>query len=124
LLDQNIQDRSDRYKGLVPKDCQLLLGTDYCLLRDEFIKLSDDIKVREGPITNILVFFSGTDPHHWTAKTIKVLQKTHLHGAKVHVVVGAVNPDREEIERLCESTSNFNYYYKIDFMAQLMNQAD
>ncbi|MGH8241179.1 MAG: UDP-2,4-diacetamido-2,4,6-trideoxy-beta-L-altropyranose hydrolase, partial [Steroidobacteraceae bacterium] len=36
LLDQNLQDRSNRYDGLVPANCQLLLGPRFALLRPEF----------------------------------------------------------------------------------------
>ena len=37
LLDQNYGANINKYRGLVPKECYILAGTEFSLLRDEFI---------------------------------------------------------------------------------------
>lgn len=56
LLDQNIQNHPGRYKGLVPESCKQLLGTDYLLLREEFIEMANNIQIRKGEIKNFHLF--------------------------------------------------------------------
>lgn len=47
LLDQNYTHRQDRYDGLVPAHCSLLLGPQYALLRSEFIAAREKLE-KEG----------------------------------------------------------------------------
>lgn len=124
LLDQNIQDTPERYKGLVPESCKQLLGTDYLLLREEFIEIVDEIEIRKGNIKNILVFFGGSDPQHLTLKTVEILQKISFQDCHIHVVVGTSNPERTQIKKKCREREGYVYYCQIDYMAQLMKQAD
>lgn len=124
LLDQNIQADPERYKGLVPDRCKQLLGTDYLLLREEFIKLADKVQIRKGDIKNILVFFGGSDPRHLTLKTLDILQKIPFQDCYIHVVVGSSNPQKSQIKRKCREREEYLYYCQIDYIAQLMNQAD
>ncbi|MCJ7841376.1 UDP-2,4-diacetamido-2,4,6-trideoxy-beta-L-altropyranose hydrolase [Lederbergia sp. NSJ-179] len=124
LLDQNIQANPFRYQGLVPESCHLLLGTDYLLLREEFLQMADKIRVREGEIKDLLVFFGGSDPKHLTLKTVEILQELSFLDANIHVVVGSSHPDKEQIARRCRNREGYFYYCQIDYMAKLMDQAD
>lgn len=121
LLDQNYYENfKTRYDTLVPKSCEKLLGPNYILLRDEFLQIEP--RSRTGIINNVLIFFGGSDP---TGETLKVLQAiqniTTIH---IDVVVGASNPYREKIERICHAHSHITFHYQIDYMARLMNKAD
>ncbi|GIN74768.1 UDP-2,4-diacetamido-2,4,6-trideoxy-beta-L-altropy ranose hydrolase [Bacillus sp. J14TS2] len=124
LLDQNIQNHPGRYKGLVSESCKQLLGTDYLLLREEFIEMANNIQIRKGDIKNILVFFGGSDPQHLTLKTVDILQKISFQNCHIHVVVGSSNPQRNQIKKKCSEEEGYVYYCQIDYMAQLMKQAD
>ncbi|MBO0995704.1 UDP-2,4-diacetamido-2,4,6-trideoxy-beta-L-altropyranose hydrolase [Bacillus sp. SD088] len=124
LLDQNIQNYPGRYKELVPASCKQLLGTDYLLLRDEFIEMANNIQIRKGDIKNILVFFGGSDPQYLTFKTVDILQKISFQNCHIHVVVGMSNPERTQIKKKCREREGYVYYCQIDYMAQLMKQAD
>ena len=67
LVDQNIwPDQFYRYKNIVPKDCQCLLGPKYALLRPEFACLRDKIKKEQC----VVAFFGGRDP---TGESVKLL---------------------------------------------------
>ncbi len=41
LLDQNLGRLPEDYAGLLPPNCQLLIGPQYALLRPEFVRLRD-----------------------------------------------------------------------------------
>lgn len=125
LLDQNLYaDMEFRYVGLVPKQCNLLLGPRYALLREEFYIAEKKKRVRDGSINNILVFFGGVDATNETKKTLRALDLLKWEPLRVNVVVGSSNPHKIEIKDICDKHSNWNYLCQVDNMAELMNEAD
>lgn len=124
LLDQNFYlGFKDRYNSLVPEKCRLLLGPQYVLLREEFITLADSMKERNGQINRILVFFGGTDPTNETEKALRALTNF---GEKfqVDVIVGATNPNKNNIQAFCEKHNNYHYFTQVSNISEFMNQAD
>lgn len=124
LLDQNFyKDMQTRYTGKVPAHCQLLLGPHYALLRDEFWKLREHTKPRTGPVKRILVFFGGVDADNYTGLAIKALSGLGIKRRHVDVVIGAVHPQREQIEIDC-ATQGYVCHVQTTHMAELMAAAD
>jgi UDP-2,4-diacetamido-2,4,6-trideoxy-beta-L-altropyranose hydrolase len=124
LIDQNLHDgSSDRYKGLVPEQCVLLVGPSYALLRDEFRMLRNNARPRSGHVRNLLVFFGGMDERNFTGRVLYALSRLELPALAVEVVLGAQHPHLEEIRRLC-SSHGFNCHVQTNRMAQLMSAAD
>lgn len=69
LLDQTLGRKPADYDGLVPKDCHLLLGTDYAIIAAPFAKIrsaSLQRRTENDRIKHILVSLGGTDPHNVT----------------------------------------------------------
>jgi UDP-2,4-diacetamido-2,4,6-trideoxy-beta-L-altropyranose hydrolase len=128
LLDQNLYDNpAQRYDGLVPKHCRLLLGPNYALLRPEFREaraLMGERLVRGGDIRRIMIFFGGSDPSNETAKAVEALQMLGRDDIDVDVIVGISNPHREEIEHMCAKIPHFHFHYQISNMADFMVRAD
>jgi len=125
LLDQNFCDNSkNRYTDLVPDHCIRLLGPKYALLRTEFFEARKRLTQRNGSVRKILVFFGGSDPSNETSKVLEALWLVNRPEITVDVVVGAVNPHKEQVEQLCLSTSNTTFYYQVDNMAEFMAGAD
>ena len=125
LLDQNFyQNRLVRYTGLVPDRCTKLLGPQYALLRPEYEYVGNSISIRDGIVKNILVCFGGSDPVNQTAKVIEAVCQLRLNNVNVHVVVGRSNPWRERIRSMCDEVGNFQFYYDVTDMANLMREAD
>lgn len=123
LLDQNYYaDMQTRYKGKVPTDCQLLLGPSYALLREEFRALREQVKVRNGEVKKVLVFFGGFDADNYTFKAIEVLAEVNAE-LQVDVVIGAQHPFKELIENAC---ARYGYvcHVQTSRMAELMLEAD
>ena len=128
LLDQNYYlNKDDRYKGLVPEHCKLLLGPEHALLRDEFYQAKEKMKPRSGKLNNILVFYGGADTTDETTKAIEALSELkdsgELVNVKITIVVGGNNPRKDIIAALCHE-KGFEYLYQVNNMAELMSEAD
>jgi len=123
LLDQNYYtDMQVRYNDKVPAYCQLLLGPNYGLLREEFRALREQVKVRNGEVKKVLVFFGGFDAKNYTFQAIEALSEMNA-GLQVDVVIGAQHPFKELIENACVKYG-YIYHLQTSRMAQLMLQAD
>lgn len=125
LLDQNYYlDSLQRYGELLRSPCVTLLGPQYALLRNEFSILGQNLRERTGCVKRILVFFGGSDPTGDTLKTLKALERIKKSYIEVDVIVGQSNSQLEEIKATCNKLPNTKFHCQIDYMAQLMGQAD
>lgn len=130
LLDQNFYlDKESRYFGLVPGNCNLLLGPQHALLREEFYEAWKHMRKRDGQIRKILVFYGGSDMTNETIKALNALcswRRTHP-DIMVDVVVGVSNPHKEEIAAFCSlpmATSWMRFHCQVNNMAEFMARAD
>ena len=125
LLDQNLySEMGSRYQGLLPPECQTLLGPKFSLLRPEFLSRRRQLSHRNGHVQRILVFYGGNDLTNETEKALQAINRTELDQVHVDVVVGAGNPHRTRIEKLCKSMKIVDFYCQVDNMAELMSVAD
>jgi len=125
LLDQNLYDNMEqRYAGLTPQDCRLLVGPRYALLRPEFAAARQTLRQRDGVVRRMLIFYGGSDSTNETAKALQALAGLDRPDLTVDVVVGASSPHRQDIEALCCQMSNVSTYCQVDNMAELMTAAD
>lgn len=125
IIDQNFYlNMHNRYQGLVSDSCIQLLGPDYVLLRDEFLFIDTQKIKRDGNVKNILVFFGGTDPTGETLKTLQAIQQLNRIDIEFNVVVGALNPQKKELEQVCGQMSNVRVHGQVNNMAELMVKAD
>jgi len=125
LLDQNMhQNIQERYDILVPPSCTKLLGPKYALLRPEFKEARSNLKVRDGNVRRIFVFFGGSDPTNETGKALKAIQQTKRPDIAIDVIVGAANPHQEEIANLCSTLPKAKLHRQINNIAELMMEAD
>lgn len=125
LLDQNLVWALDtRYDGLVPSNCRRFLGPRHALLRREFIEARGKLPVRDGRVRRVFVFLGGADASQETEKTITAIRQAALPELTIDVVVGAANPRRDAIQRLCAELPGARFHYQVDNMAELMAKAD
>ena len=125
LLDQNYYlNLNQRYQDLLPDHCISLLGPSFVLLRQEFYFAKQDLRVRDGIINNVLVFFGGNDPTNQTEKVLKAFEKLQLPNVSIDVVVGHTNFNRELINAKCDQLPNTRYFYNAANMAELVANAD
>lgn len=125
LLDQNYYcELEQRYAGLVPSHCKLLLGPQYALLREEFYEARKKMRIRDGTVKNILIFFGGSDLTNETMKALQALEALQRTDIQINVVVGASNKNKESIEAYCLQHEHIHYFCQVNNMAELMNAAD
>lgn len=125
LLDQNLYlNMQKRYEGLIPQCCQTLLGPQYAILRPEFYEARKNLKIRDGIVRRMLVFFGGSDPTNETTKALKAIQQLHRTDIHVDVIVGAINPHKEQVRQLCAEVPHTNFCCQVSNMAELMSVAD
>ena len=124
LLDQNLHaDMELRYRQKIPPSCRMLFGPRYAILREEFRKVRETVKVRAGEVRKIMVFFGGIDADNYTGKAIEVLSQLDRKSIKIDVVIGTQHPVRKAIESACKH-HQFICHVQTDKMAELMAAAD
>lgn len=125
LLNQNYSDEGeDRYKGLVPEICRLLLGPSYALLRQEYAAYRRTLRLRDGLVRRVLVFFGGPDPYNTTGLALEALSAPEYRHLEVDVVIGGTNPHRVAIEKQISMRPRTKLYGPRPYLADLMAQAD
>ncbi|OGT32151.1 MAG: UDP-2,4-diacetamido-2,4,6-trideoxy-beta-L-altropyranose hydrolase [Gammaproteobacteria bacterium RIFCSPHIGHO2_12_FULL_35_23] len=124
LLDQNLSNPlQDRYRKLAPKNCCLLLGSQYALLRAEFLTTRLKTIKQFGELKHIFLFMGGSDLDNMTSMVLTALLELNFTG-EVEVVIGSQNKAKEEIKAVCQKHSNFHFYCQVNNLAELMSQAD
>ena len=128
LLDQTFGRLKKDYLGLVPKNCQLLLGSKYALLRPEFAKwrkFSLDRR-RKLEFKNLIISMGGVDADNFTGQVLKSLKTCFLpKSLNVSVIMGKNAPHTESIIAMLNSIPCLTKI-EIDVhnMAEIMSNAD
>ena len=129
LLDQNLGSTREKYRGIAPNSCELLLGPEYALLRPEFAEWREKSLKRRSNITNpknIFISLGGVDPLNITSEVINIISDAPLlKKAELNVVVGSQCVHLELIKDAArKSCHEVNVYVDTDQVAKLLSQAD
>lgn len=127
LIDQTYGRNAEDYKELVPSHCEILVGTDFALLKPEFAKLrSQTFRDFDQP-KNILVSFGGVNPKNATEFALEMLQgfERALH---IDVVTGAHAENLADIKTISnemnEGKHSVELFVNTSEMPALMAKAD
>ena len=96
VLNQNLHAEQLNYS--CESYTQLLLGTQYVLLRREFLQWQGWKREIPEVARKVLVTLGGGDPDNVTLKVIKAMNKVELEDLEVKVVVGPSNPHMASLE--------------------------
>jgi UDP-2,4-diacetamido-2,4,6-trideoxy-beta-L-altropyranose hydrolase len=128
LLDQTFGRQQEDYSAFTPKDCQLLLGSQYALLRPEFAKWRPySLKRRGKPaFKQLLINMGGVDVDNVTENVLDELKICNLpNDINITVIMGGSAPHLESVK---SKANALPYKTKIkvdvDNMAELMANAD
>ena len=129
LLDQNLGANKEKYQEMVSKDCEVLLGPQFALLRPEFAQWREESLERRRHVTepkNILISLGGVDPQNISTNVINELSKLPaLADAEVNVVLGCQSQHVDAVEMAAKNSSlKINVLVDTKRMAELMSQAD
>jgi UDP-2,4-diacetamido-2,4,6-trideoxy-beta-L-altropyranose hydrolase len=129
LLNQNIA--SDRLDYVHNPETVCLFGSDYILIRNEFLKyVAPERRIPQVP-GRLLITLGGADPGNVTLKVIHALQRLDPNDLTVDLIMGPINPHfkiiAQEIARWKASQTciagNINIL-KDPSMPEMMNRAD
>jgi len=101
LLDQTFGRQHDDYVALVSKDCELLLGSQYALLRPEFSKWrAYSLKRRNKPeFKQLLINMGGVDVNNVTENILDELKVCNLpNDINIIIVMGSSAPHLESVK--------------------------
>jgi UDP-2,4-diacetamido-2,4,6-trideoxy-beta-L-altropyranose hydrolase len=102
VLNQNLY-ASERFYARREPDTRLLLGTDYVLLRREFLEQRGPRRKFPEKARKILVTLGGSDAPNATKKVLEALQP--FEDGEVTVLAGASNPHFDELTSFARKTS-------------------
>lgn len=125
LLDQNFfLNKDKRYLGLVPSDCECLLGPEYLLLSSQFEKPEYSYNIRKKGVSRVLVFFGSIDNAKQTELAISAIESLKDNNIIFDVIVGKNNLRATKIENLCNAVKNIRFYCQVDNMSEFIFKAD
>ena len=129
LLDQTLGRETCDYKNLVPNHCQLLLGADFIMLRDEFLQsrqLAKNKRKQTSSVSNILITMGGTDPDNIAEKLLNWLIKFKQSNNKTQVtlVSNQASPFIENLKAIGTNHSWITIVSNPESMSKLMLTAD
>jgi UDP-2,4-diacetamido-2,4,6-trideoxy-beta-L-altropyranose hydrolase len=128
LLDQTFGRQHDDYVALVPKDCELLLGSQYALLRPEFSKWRVYSLERrsKSEFKKLLVNMGGVDVDNITENILDELKICNLpNDINIIVVMGGAAPHLKSV-KLKADILPYKIEVKVDIdnMAEIMANSD
>lgn len=103
LLNQNVDAERLVYDG--PPGMRMLLGTEYALLREEFIASAREFRPIPPAAANLLVMMGGGDPDNVTGQVLEALAGMPTRVTRVRVVVGPSNPHASAIAEIAARLS-------------------
>lgn len=125
VLNQNLQGKKEWYLSKKENYTQLLIGTDYVVLRNEFLEFIDYKKPIKNIVKTILITLGGSDVNNYSLKILKILNKLNYLNFNVIVVIGPSNTHEDEIQKFSKvSKFNINILKNVSNMPELMKLAD
>ncbi len=121
LLNHNPYAKTSKYKSLVPKNCKLLCGDKYILIRDEFKKEKRKFYSKNKK-TKILITLGGSDYNNHSFEILELLKK--VKNIEVFVVTTKANQNIQTLKKMAFLNRNFHVLINCDYMAKLINQVD
>lgn len=115
LINQNLG--AEEYKYNVNEYTELLLGTKYVLLREEFRELVKNRDV-ETTVKDILVTIGGADPNYITESIVKMIKDLDFN---FHIIVGPSFKDIKTLEEM--ESENVKLHFNAN-MSKLMSNSD
>ena len=122
LLNQNVMAKSFKYS--FAKGCICLMGSQYVLLRSEFLRWRNRMCKIPAQAKSILVTFGGSDLGNVTSRIIKILSCCDLNGWNVTIVTNSKNRGLGVLERQVFGHRNMILIKDPTDMSALMASSD
>jgi len=125
LLNHNVYAEATKYRGLVPGHCEIWCGSEYTLLRREFLEAKKNRasqKVLEGKEKKVFLAMGGADHSQVNIPILEVLKRWD--NLKVDIVTTSANSGLNRLKDYVRRYPNFRLHINTDRIAELMISAD
>ena len=126
LLDQTYGREVEDYKSLVPEYCKIFTGSDYVLLRKEFVELRSkalEKRRKTKKIRNILISMGGGSSCDHALKSLEIIKKSQFKGS-IDIVLGFTSNSADSIKSYIKDLPNdARIHFNAD-MPKLIYEAD
>ncbi|MBK5968583.1 MULTISPECIES: UDP-2,4-diacetamido-2,4,6-trideoxy-beta-L-altropyranose hydrolase [Thiorhodovibrio] len=127
LLNLNLPLQPQAYRPLVPAHCRLLLGPEYALLGQDFLRHSP--RARDGRVRRVLITFGGSDPPGAGLLCIAALAQLARAGAldgieRLILVAGPGNRHWRELRAAAQEVPRLRVVRQVRAMAAQLQAAD
>ena len=120
LINGHIVKKFQKYE-IKNKSTKFFIGSKYMILRNEFAKEREKIKIIKKPIKNILLTFGGSDEKNITSKILSFLLKTDF---QITVILGPTNNNKQKICKIIKNKSNVKLIINPKKIAPLFSKQD
>lgn len=125
ILNQNLHGKDEWYSSKKEEYTKLLIGTDYTLLRNEFLEFQEYIKIIKDKAVNILITLGGSDVNNYSLEILKILNNLNFNDFAVIVLIGANNIHEEKLNNFINNLKfNVKILKNISNMPKVMQWAD
>lgn len=122
LINYNIYAKRDLYEGMEETETRFLLGMDYVPLREEFQKVSYEVKEQ---VRKVLITTGGSDKYNLAGQILeRVLKEPTIADLQYYVVSGMFNTNFHMLESMERKHSNIHIYKNVQNMSELMQECD
>lgn len=100
LVDQSLGRKPSDYAGLVPDNCQCLIGPRYALLRPEFSEIRAQALANreERGLQHLLISMGGVDKDDATSAVLDILKRANLpREMRITVIMGSAAPALDQV---------------------------
>lgn len=118
IINSNIY-ASDLKYNLLNKNSKLILGSQYAILRDEFLNVKN--KEIHKNVENILITMGGTDINNFTPF---ILDSVKDFPYEFYVIIGSGFEYIDEIEKKYKNMNNIHFVYNPSRISEVMNKCD
>jgi UDP-2,4-diacetamido-2,4,6-trideoxy-beta-L-altropyranose hydrolase len=121
IINGNITGPLYNYDKIYTNDELLLIGTEYCILREEFRNIPKR-KIKKD-VLEVMVTSGGADSSNMCRKIAKILLENY-NNIVVNVIIGVAFEDKGELYSLANEYENINLYENASNIAYLMQRSD
>jgi UDP-2,4-diacetamido-2,4,6-trideoxy-beta-L-altropyranose hydrolase len=105
VVNQNISAANLNYDAREPYT-KLLLGTNYTLLRDEYLQCGKEARCVPDLARRILITLGGADNSGATEIILRAITELEIEGLELVVLISSRHPERPELERLAAAAAH------------------
>ena len=110
-------------KLLMKKNCQLLFGPKYTILKDRY-KADIKKKAINFVTKNLFIFFGGSDSNGITLKVARILKNDQFKHLKIFFIIGIFNKDKNKIKIVLKSNKNIKILAKLNDLYKVIRKCD